>query len=207
MCGIAVPAGQKDSQHKHTHGIGLTVLGTVHKRHGGGAANLRPPEKAGFFPAVHAAAEKSGQLSGRPAEGKAKEGRQGETVQHLDPFQRRWMPPRPPCSAMAAPTGRRSWRGFAGGNAEIPSRHGPQHNGEQCGAQGDRGLCGIATEVHHVVDGLRTEALISVMTSTPRKLQPAAIKMAARGAHGTGGNAGGNGIGASVHPLTKMTPR
>ena len=96
-----------------------------------------------------------GQLSGRPAEGKAKEGRQGETVQHLDPFS----------AVDAAETavqrdGRAGQAGdqgvaFAGGNAEIPSGHGPQHNGEQCGAQGDGGLVGIATEVHHVVDGLR----------------------------------------------------
>ena len=45
------------------------------------------------------------------------------------------------------------------------------------------------------------------MTSTPRKLQPAAIKMAARGPMERVETQVAMALGASVQPLTKMTPK
>ena len=54
---------------------------------------------------------------------------------------------------------------------------------------------------------IATAGAIIVMTSTPRKLNTAAIKMAARGPMARVETQVAMALGASVQPLTKITPR
>ena len=119
------------------------------------------------------------------------------------------MPERLPWIAIAPPEipAIRAWLSLVG----IPNhqaRRGPDHNGEHGGAEGDQGIVGVAAEIHHVVDGLRHGlVLMAVITKTPRKLKTAAIMIAGRAPMLRVETQVAMALGASVQPLTKITPR
>ena len=117
------------------------------------------------------------------------------------------MPLIPCCIAIAAPDSPaiRLWLSLVGMPREEAAAL-YYNDGEQRRTQGDQCVSGIGSKIHHVAYGSRDRAVDFVMTRTPRKLKTALIQIAVRSLKHPVVIHVAIALGASVHPLTKMTP-
>ena len=84
---------------------------------------------------------------------------------------------------------------LAGGDAEPPGGRGPCHDGYERRAQRRQRVCGVAAEIHHVVDGFRHRLINRRHHQHAQKVEDRRHDNGRTNSHASGGNAGGNRIG------------
>ena len=167
----------------------------MHKGHGRSRKDLGPAEKSGRVPAVPAAKQPGREAGGTISQKKAQSHGKKEAQEDLCPFpavdSRETAMKGDGCSRDAGHQG----MALAGGDSEKPGGGGPDDDGDHSCQESHQSGARIAAEVCNMIDGHGDRGVESTHDYNPQEIADGGHGDSWAGAHGPGGNAGGDGAG------------
>jgi len=191
--GSDISLGQSRPEEEHSHEF-LSILGSVHKGHGGRSGDLRFMKEGARFSSIHVFADQFDDLDDHISGSESQESGQSQSIDDVHPL----IPIDSRHSALkgdggSGDSGDQSM-GFRRGNPEIPRRGGPNQNSDQGGAQGGEGIGGISAEIHHFIQSLRNGGVDHRHKKNPDEVEDGGQKDRPFRSQGFGGNRGGDGV-------------
>ena len=96
---------------------------------------------------------------------------------------------------------------FAGGDAEIPGKYGPDHDRQQSRGQGNDGVVGVCTEIDHIGNRLRHRRIDRAHNENAKKIENRGNKYSRPCFHASCGDAGCDRIGAVRPAIDENNPK